>query len=564
VADHPWLNKLWYGDNLELLEKLLPDESVDLVYLDPPFNSNRNYNVIFGSKPGDGNGAAAQIQAFDDTWHWTPVTEQQYDEYTGGRLPNQIEDALMAFRQLLGENDAMAYLVNMAPRLVELRRVLKRTGSLYLHCDPTMSHYLKVLLDAVFGAEYFRNEVIWKRHNARSVKQAIWPRLHDVLLYYGRTSGVVFIETKMPSGAMADPHDIVTWADGKRYRTKDLTAPETRQGETGQPWHGVNPTAAGRHWRVGHATLNELDAAGLLYWQKNGMPRERAKEPYIPAERMAVVGDVWSDIDSINAGATERLGYPTQKPLALLERIITASSNEGDVVLDPFCGCGTTIDAAQRLGRRWIGIDVTFIAVDLIANRLRTRFPGIDGSYETYGIPKDMGAAHDMFKRDRFEFERWAVSLVKAQPNEKQVQDKGVDGVARFVIDTKTKGRVLVSVKGGKDRAPMHVRELGGTVKSRKAEMGVLVTLEEPTPGMHEEADHGGNYTWPVNGQVFPRIQIITIKELLAGKHPQTPPLNNPYLEATKAGVISAQLGFDELSDDGELGRIILPAALSV
>ena len=233
------MNKLFYGDNLKVLrEGRIAKESVDLVYLDPPFNSNRSYNVIFAKHAG--TDAAAQIEAFDDTWHWTPVTEHQYEQYAlTGELPSQVADALTAFRTLLGENDAMAYLVNMAPRLVELHQVLKPTGSIYLHCDPTMSHYLKILLDTIFGPEMFRDEIIWKRHNARSVKQAIWPRLHDVLLYYGRTPKVVFNETKVPSGALADPHDIVTGPDGKRYRTKDLTAPETRQGETGQPWHGM-------------------------------------------------------------------------------------------------------------------------------------------------------------------------------------------------------------------------------------------------------------------------------------------------------------------------------------
>jgi site-specific DNA-methyltransferase (adenine-specific) len=240
---------------------------------------------------------------------------------------------------------------------------------------------------------------------------------------------------------------------------------------------------------------------------------------------------------------------------------VKVSTNQGDLVLDPFCGCGTTVDAAQRLGRRWIGIDITFIAVDLIINRLRARYPGIDGSYETYGIPRDMGAAHALFNRNAFEFERWAVSLVKAQPNEKQTGDKGVDGVARFDVDKKTKGRVLVSVKGGKDRSPKHVRELGGSVESRNAQMGILITLEEPTPLMYEEADHGGNYIWPINHQAFPRIQIMTIKELLLdGKRPQTPLLRDPYPQATKAGATSMQLGLDDLGTDEDDGDELPPA----
>lgn len=529
------MNRLFYGDNLEVLRQRVPAESVDLAYLDPPFNSNRSFNVIFARHETAANDERAQIQAFDDTWRWTPVTEQQFSDYVTGELPQPAAEALTAFRTLLGENDAMAYLVNMAPRLVELHRVLKDSGSLYLHCDPTMSHYLKILLDAIFGAESFRDEIIWQRHNARSVKQAIWPRLHDVILYYGKSSRVVFKETRITSGAIAEPHDIVTWADGKRYRTKDLTGPETRNGETGREWSGVNPTTAGRHWRVGHATLDSLKERGLLYWQKNGMPRERAQDPYVPSERTVVVGDVWTDIGSINAGAAERLGYPTQKPLALLERIIEASSNPGDVVLDVFCGCGTTVDAAQKLGRRWIGIDITYISIDLIEKRLRHTYGAdIAGTYEVLGIPKDKAAALALFSKSPFDFERWAVSLIGGQPNQKQVGDKGIDGVARFPLGRANFGRVLISVKGGKQLNPSMVRDLGGTVATQKAEMGVLITNGPPTPGMIDEANHAGLYQHPNYPQAFPRIQIITVDELLGGKRPQMPPTVLPYIQAQK------------------------------
>ena len=486
-------------------------------------------------------------------WRWTPVTDQQYQRWIGGgELPMPVIDALMAFRALIGENDAMAYLVNMAPRLVELRRVLKRTGSMYLHCDPTMSHYLKILLDATFGAEQFRDEVIWKRHNARSVKQALWPRLHDVLLYYGRTPKVTFNETMMSSGATADPHDVVTGRDGQRYRTKDLTGPGTRHGETGQPWRGMNPTSSGRHWRVGHATLERLAASDRLYWQKNGMPREDADEPYEPGGRLAVVGDVWSDINSINAGAAERLGYPTQKPVALLERIIRASSNAGDVVLDPFCGCGTTIDAAQRLGRQWIGIDITFIAVDLIEKRLRHIFgAGITKTYEVFGIPRDMGGAQSLFRHSPFDFERWAVSLVNAQPNDKQVGDKGIDGVARFYLEKNIYGRLLVSVKGGKTVGPQFVRDLIGTVQTQRAQMGVLITMAEPSPDVLDAVNHGGTYKWPMNNQTYPRFQVLTIRELLSGNRPKMPPPMLPYIQAARAIKQPNQPGFDDLIAEG-------------
>jgi DNA modification methylase len=539
------MNRLFYGDNLDVLRKHIADESVDLVYLDPPFNSNRGYNVIFASRDTLASADSAQIQAFDDTWHWTPVTNQQYTAAVNGELPGRVADVLVAMRSLLGENDAMAYLVNMAPRLVELHRVMTVTGSMYLHCDPTMSHYLKIVLDAIFGPAAFRDEIIWQRHNARSVKQSIWPRLHDVILFYAKDPKATFNETRKASGRLSEPHDVVTGADGERYRTKDLTGPgTTRNGETGQTWRNVNPTGAGRHWRVGHATLEALEVAGRLYWQKNGMPREIASEPYVSEDRTAIVGDVWTDIDSINAGATERLGYPTQKPVALMERIINASSNPGDVVLDPFCGCGTTIDAAERLGRRWIGIDVTYIAVHLIETRLsHTHGDSISSTYEIHGIPRDLGGAHALFERSPFDFERWAVSLINAQPNQKQVGDKGIDGIARFPLDAKgAVGRVLASVKGGKTIGPQFMRDLLGTVQTQKAEMGVLITMAEPTRGIIDAAAHAGSYVWPINGESFPKIQIITVADLLAGKKPRMPATLTPYIQAQKLKISPDQM----------------------
>jgi len=531
------LNKLFYGDNLEVLRQSISAETVDLAYLDPPFQSNRSYNVIFNRHDTAPTDDSAQIQAFDDTWVWTPVTEQQFSAYVGGELPGRVADALSAFRTLLGENDAMAYLVNMAPRLVELHRVLRLNGSLYLHCDSVMSHYLKVLLDAIFGAANFRDEIIWQRHNARSVKQAIYPRLHDVILYYGKSDRVTFNTIHIGSGAMSDPHDIVTWSDGLRYRTKDLTAPETRQGETGQTWEGMNPTTAGRHWRVGHSTLDLLKTRDRLYYQQNGMPRERAEDPYVPTERTSVVGDVWTDINSINSGAAERLGYPTQKPLALLERIIETSSNPGDVVLDAFCGCGTAVDAAQKLARRWVGVDITYISIDLIEKRLQHTYgEEIKSSYEVLGIPKDRASALALFSRSPFDFERWAVSLVYGQPNQKQVGDKGIDGVARFPLDArKTFGRALISVKGGKQLNPSMVRDLGGTVTTQGAEMGILITNGTPTRGMKDEANHAGSYQHPHFPEAFPRIQIITVDDLLSGRRPKMPPTVLPYIQALQS-----------------------------
>lgn len=372
MTEAGWRNRLYYGDNLEVMRENIAPGSIDLVYLDPPFNSNRNYNVIFGEHHEDAGGSAAQIQAFGDTWTWTSVTHEQYMVAIGGGVPAKVADALEAMHRLLGENDAMAYMVNMAPRLVELHRVLKPTGSLYLHCDPTMSHYLKVLIDSIFGAVNFRNEIIWKRTGAHGSAKRYAP-VHDVLLYYGVAAHVRW-------NALYHPYE-QSYLDDKysksdergAYQLITLFPTGVRHGETGKPWRGIDPTAKNCHWRYPPARLDELDAEGMIHWGREGKGMPRLKR-YLDRSQGVPIQDLWVDIAAINSQAAERLGYPTQKPIALLERIISASSNEGDIVLDPFCGCGTTIDAAQRLNRRWIGIDITFIAVDLIEKRLRHTF----------------------------------------------------------------------------------------------------------------------------------------------------------------------------------------------
>lgn len=547
------MNRLYYGDNLEVMREHIADESVDLVYLDPPFNSNRAYNVIFGRNPHAGNGASAQIQAFDDTWRWTPVTDQQYQRWIGGgELPMPVVDALMAFRALIGENDAMAYLVNMAPRLVELRRVLKRTGSMYLHCDPTMSHYLKILLDSIFHPDRFINEIIWKRSAAHSdAKQGAqhMGRVHDVLLLYSKTKSYEFFvqRTDYDESYTSSHYRFVEDVTGRRYRKGDLTAAKPG-GDTSYEWHGV-PPYSGRYWAYSREKMEEFEKRGRLVYTKTGMPEYKRYLDEMPGLSLQ---DIWTDIDPINARAAERLGYPTQKPLALLERVIKMSSAEGDTVLDPFCGCGTAINAAQRLGRRWVGIDITFIAVDLIEKRLSHIFgAGITKTYEVFGIPRDMGGAQSLFQHSPFDFERWAVSLVNAQPNQKQVGDKGIDGVARFYLEKNIYGRLLVSVKGGRKVGPEFVRDLIGTVETQKAQMGVLITMAEPSPGVLDAVNHGGTYKWPMNNQTYPRFQVLTIRELLSGKRPKMPPPMLPYIQAARAMKQPEQPGFDELMAEG-------------
>lgn len=530
-------NRLFYGDNLDVLRKL-PNDSIDLVYLDPPFNSARNYNVIFARHGESTHGAGAQIQAFEDTWTWTHATEEEFGSYLNGALPLRVAEALRAFRTLLGENDALAYLVNMAPRLVELHRVLKATGSLWLHCDPVMSHYLKVLLDATFDARSFRNEVIWQRSTGKSLQSRRLPTNHDVLLVFGKGPESVWNEDVAFTPYDADALDARTAGkyshrepDGRIYRLDSLINPNPDRPNLTYEFLGVT-----RVWRWTRERMEKAYADGIVVQTKPGTVPQMKR--YLDEQRGRPMSDVWTDIPPINSRAAERLGYPTQKPLTLLERIVSLASNEGDVVLDPFCGCGTTVDAAQKLGRRWIGIDITYIAVDLIVKRLVHTFgKEVMGEIEVTGIPRDPDGAAALFRENPFDFERWAVSQLDAQPNEKQVGDRGIDGVARFTLDgtVKNLGRVLVSVKGGKQLNPAMVRDLLGTVNTQKAEMGVLITQHAPTPGMIDAVNHAGTFTHPANGQTFPKLQIITTTELLAGKRPKMPLVLPPYVQATRA-----------------------------
>jgi len=546
-------NRLYYGDNLEVLRRDIPDESVDLIYLDPPFNSNRNYNILF--KKQDGTQANAQIQAFDDTWSWSQDDEVLYLNLIGGTgSALRVADAVAAFHKLLGPSDMMSYLVMMAVRLLELHRVLKPTGSLYLHCDPVASHYLKILLDAIFGPEQFRNEVVWKRTGAHG-RAKRWGPVHDTLLFYSMSDRYTWNRVY----EAYDPEYLEKFYrhedEHGRYRLVTLDGPGVRTGPSGQPWRGVDPTDVGRHWEVppdralpewfehpaGYSDmsvqerLEVLDAAGLIYWPSRGVKPQHKR--YLDAAEGNPVQDIISDIRPIASHAAERLGYPTQKPLALLERIIEASSNEGDVVLDPFCGCGTAVDAAQRLRRKWIGIDITWLAVDLIDSRMEATYgPEIKDAYTIHGIPTDLEGARALFQANPFDFERWVVSFVDGHPNQKQVGDKGVDGIVRFWETDKTVGEMVVSVKGGATVNPAMVRELEGTVLGRHAEMGLLITLTPPTAGMIERVNQSGTYTRELTGKTYPKVQIITVEELFDGKRPKMPEPINPYIQAKHRG----------------------------
>jgi site-specific DNA-methyltransferase (adenine-specific) len=514
-------NHLYYGDNLDVLRRYVKDESVDLIYLDPPFNSRQDYNVLFAEK--DGSRSSSQIKAFEDTWEWNQEAERTYLELVehGG----QVADVMRAFRTFLKGSDMMAYLAMMAPRLIELRRVLKVTGSIYLHCDPTASHYLKMLMDAVFGPVFFRNEIIWKRTNARSTT-AQWPRVHDVLLFFSSTDTFRFQPQKAPADKAKLPHTLITGSDGRKYQTYELTGPGATKGESGQPWRGFDVSAMGRHWGNTHAVMDEWDKAGLIHWPSDGgFPRRRDSQPFDPDSRTITVADVWTDIDRINQAAQERLGYPTQKPEALLERIIKASSNDGDIVLDPFCGCGTATVVAHRLKRRWIGIDITHLAINLINNRLRHAFgEEVRKTYDVTGEPTTLPEAEELAKEDPYQFQWWALSLVGARPYEqKKGADRGIDGRLYFHDDRSGRTKqIILSVKAGHVQVA-HVRDLRGTVEREKAELGVLLCLEKPTKPMLHEAVEAGFYDSKDWGTKHPRIQILTIEELLAGKNIDRP-----------------------------------------
>jgi site-specific DNA-methyltransferase (adenine-specific) len=513
-------NKLYFGDNLKILRDYVEDASVDLIYLDPPFNSQATYNVLFKEKSGEES--AAQIMAFEDTWGWGLEPEAVYKQIvTNG--PRKLADLMQALLAFLGRNDMMAYLVMMAIRLVELHRVLKPTGSIYLHCDPTASHYLKLTLDSIFSPWNFLNEIIWKRTSAHSSAKRYGP-VHDVVLFYSKADRFIW-------NAQYSPHDesyIATHyrskdESGRPYTLSDLTAAGKREGSSGKSWRRFSPASKGNHWKFTIENLERLDAEGRIYWPSGGgWPRYRR---YLDEVKGVPMQDVWTDLDPINAKASERLGYPTQKPEAILERIIKTSSNEGDVVLDPFCGCGTAIAVAERLKRRWIGIDITYLAINLVQRRLRDTFHNDLSPYEIIGAPTDVQGAEALKEISPHQFEWWAVDLVNARPakNHKKGADTGIDGYINFFDDKSGQAKqVIVQVKSGYVGVS-HVRDLKGVIEREKAAIGALITLREPTKPMLTEAAATGFYEPKDLPGRYPRLQILTIAELLAGKKLEYP-----------------------------------------
>jgi len=541
------MNTLYYGDNLKVLREHIPSESVDLIYLDPPFNSNRSYNVLF--KEESGKSAESQITAFDDTWHWGPSAEETYDAMVTGQ-DLQVGSMIAALRQYIGTNQMMAYLVMMAARLVELHRVLKPTGSLYLHCDPTASHYLKILMDTIFGANSFQNEIIWKRTSSHSDAMR-YAKISDTILFYSKSQNFTWNSLRNEyDQAYLDRYYSNVDELGRRYTYADLTKPK---GSIGYFYPLLNCPPPSNGWRMPEQrAIQWISENRIEIPPKGKTPRYKR---YIDELKGLVIGNIWDDIPPVNSQAKDALGYPTQKPLALLERIIQASSNPGDVVLDPFSGCGTAISAAQKLGRQWIGIDITHLAIAMHKSRLKDMFnlePGQD--YRVIGEPEDLESARQLAGDDRYQFQWWALSLVEARPLGGQVGDKtgkkgsdrGIDGIIPFIDDSSGKPKqVMIQVKSGHVNSGI-IRDLRGVVERENAAIGVLITLELPSSEMIKEAVSAGFFSSELWQRKYPRLQILSIEDLLNEKPIQMPAPYGTYKKAQRVKKQQGQqTGFD-------------------
>ena len=504
-------NRLYFGDNLDVLRRHIKDESVDLIYLDPPFNSKLDYNHLY--KEPTGATSRAQADAFEDTWHWGPDAAASFEEILVSGSP--AAGIVQSLRAFLGENDMMAYISMMTVRLIEMRRVLKPTGSLYLHCDPTAAHYLRIILDGIFGTECFRSEITWKRTTSHGNASRNFGAVVDRILFYTRSDRYVWNQ-QYSSFDMSYIENKFRWqdGDGRRWQSVTLRNPSSRpnlvydykasDGRTYKP----HPNG----WSCDEQRMRKYDREKRLHFPSKPTGKLRLKM-YLDESPGVKVQNLWSDIPAVNSMAEERLGYPTQKPLALLQRIVATSSNPGDVVLDPFCGCGTAVHAAQASPgghRRWIGIDVTHIAIQVILDRLKKYFPAEDPL--VLGRPEDLSGARELARRDKYQFQWWASSLIggQARGGERKGSDRGVDAEVFFRRSSTEYGRAIVSVKGGDHVSPSMIRDLAGTRQREGADMGIFICLAEPTREMKSTAAAYGTFDG-----AYPRIGIVTIDELL-------------------------------------------------
>jgi site-specific DNA-methyltransferase (adenine-specific) len=548
------MNTLYYGDNLKVLREHIKDESVDLIYLDPPFNSNRSYNVLF--KDESGSSSDAQITAFDDAWHWGETAERTYQDLIQN-APLNVANMIGALRQFIGTNQMMAYLVMMAARLVELHRVLKPTGSLYLHCDPTASHYLKMILDMIFGPVNYKNEITWKRNFTKKGSQYEMTRFAnntDTILFYTKSDKYKFVTPRhfLSESELLEIYDKVD-EQNRRFKSEPIELPAMMaRPNLAYEYKGYKPRFG---WMMSQDKLEELDKAGKLFFTKNGKPR---RKNFMVDYDGSEIDNLWIDIHPLGQSQAEALGYPTQKPLALLERILEASSMPGDIVLDPFSGCGTCIAAAQKLGRQWIGIDITHLAIAMHKSRLKDMF-GLEPKkdYQVIGEPEDLAGAQQLARDDRYQFQWWALSLIEARPlggsegskTGKKGADRGVDGAIAFLDDRKGGvKRALVQVKSGHVNSS-HIRDLKGTLERENAQIGVFITLEAPTRDMLTEAASAGFYHSEIWDRDYPRVQILSIEELLAGAEVKLPPTPKGAEAFKSAGKVDP-----EGPKQGELG----------
>ncbi len=547
-----FMNQLHYGDNLlrlrgEGVDKPIPDEIADLIYLDPPFNSARNYNLLF--KQHKGQDSPAQIMTFEDTWTYSPFLMKEFKSDPRNADLFELIDSLF---RILGPSEMMAYLLMMAPRLLELHRKLKKTGSLYLHCDPVASHYLKIILDVIFGPENFRNEITWKRTSAHGNTSTNYGKVSDTILFFTKGEKAKWNKpfTDHDERYLREKYRHVD-SDGRRYRLSDLRNPSVRP-NLQYEYKGHKPHPNG--WAVSLAKMTQWDEEGRLDFPRKEGGRIQLKR-FLDELEGSPISNVWTDIDPINSRAKERRGYPTQKPLALLERIIAASTNEGDVVLDPFAGCGTALVAAERMNRKWIGIDVTFLAINEVISRLgEEKAEGRDLKYELLGTPKDEDAARGLFEGTRHQnhkpFEQWAVTLVGGRYNDKKGADRGKDGVIQLWDMQSNYREGIIQVKGGNALNLSNVRDFAHVIENNQAVFGIMIAQREPTKEMILIAEAMGYADWPGNRKI-PRYQILTTEGIL--ERGETAIVPDSWLIGADKGVGRAVKGQTEtLFDEAE------------
>lgn len=541
-------NTLYYGDNLEVLRRYIKEESVDLCYIDPPFNSKRNYNQIYNNIGGEDR---AQAQAFVDTWTWDDQASEGFSQILsndGGRFTAQTIDLLTGLNLVLKKGSLLAYLVSMTLRITEIHRVLKPTGSFYLHCDPTASHYLKLVMDTIFvanGGDY-KNEIVWARTNAHNITSKYYSRVQDTIFFYTKSDKYIWNPPFTDYSSQQLKRYSLDPETGRMVTGQDLTM--TGNAHKNFEWRGTRPPPH-RGWGFSEEQLEALWQQGLILKKQDGSPRLDGRKVFLDEKLGKPLGSVWADIERIGNTSSERLGYPTQKPESLLGRIITVSTNPGDIVLDAYCGCGTTVAVAQRLGREWIGIDITYQSISLILRRLEAQY-GKAALNDTLlnGIPRDMASAKALAnKKDdrvRKEFEKWAVLTYtdnRAVINSKKGADAGVDGVAYTSIGHEANAKVILQVKSG------HVQRndiaiLNSDRQREGAEMAVLITLQDSTKPMRDEAKGIGQYTHPLMQKNYDRVQIVTIQEIIEQDKRLDIPMSLEVLKKAQAVVSDSQL----------------------